>query len=118
VTAGISPGGRTVGGKTFFGGRLIVFTRSMDAADYIRVLCHELCHAFDNAHKCGSWDWRLQPDRTSCCMNYWFQFVLDDGTPRKPISWTQNRTSADLCGPHLRRMRDYHLQDNPGLAWP
>jgi len=118
VTAGISPGGRTVGSKTFFGGRLIVFTQSMPASDYIRVLCHELCHAFDNAHKCGNWDWRSQVDRTSCCMNYWFQFVLDNSAPRKPIPWTQDRTSADLCGPHIRRMRDYHLQDNPGLSWP
>jgi hypothetical protein len=51
VTAGISPGGANLGRKHFFGGRLLVFTRSMDQAEFIRVLCHELCHAFDNAHK-------------------------------------------------------------------
>jgi hypothetical protein len=118
VTAGISPGGKKVANKNYFGGRLIVFTRSMDASDYIRVLCHELCHAFDNAHKCGNWDWVKQADRTSCCMNYWFQFVLDGSPTRAPIPWTQNRVMAELCGPHIRRMRDYHLQDNPGLAWP
>jgi hypothetical protein len=118
VTAGISPGGAKVHFKSFFGGRLLVFTRSMDSAEYIRVLCHELCHAFDNAHKCGNWDWKKQTARTSCCMNYWFQFLLDDATPRAPIVWTQNRVGADLCGPHVRRMRDYHLQDNPGLKWP
>jgi hypothetical protein len=118
VTGGISPGGVDIGGKHFFGGRLIVFTQSLNASDYIGTLCHELCHAFDNAHKCGNWDWIRQADRTSCCMNYWFQFVLDNAGPRAPIAWTQNRSSATLCGPHVRRMRDYHLQDNPGLAWP
>jgi hypothetical protein len=50
-------------------------------------------------------------------MNYWFQFILDDGAPRTPIPWTQNRLSADLCAPHVRRMRDYHLEGNPGLGW-
>jgi len=118
VTAGISPGGADIGTKHFFGGRLLVFTQSMDTAEFIRVLCHELCHAFDNAHKCGNWDWVRRADRKSCCMNYWFQFVLDGAVPRAPILWTQNRANADLCGPHIRRMRDYHLQDNPGLKWP
>lgn len=117
VTAGISPGGADVGGKHYFGGRLLVFTKSLIAADYIRVLCHELCHAFDNAHKCGNWDWINQPDKTACCMNYWFQFVLDDGAPRKPIVWTQNRVSAEMCARHLRNIRDYHLEKNPGLGW-
>jgi hypothetical protein len=51
-------------------------------------------------------------------MNYWFQFVLDDQQTRRPIAWSQNRLSAHLCAPHVRRMRDYHLQDNPGLGWP
>jgi len=50
-------------------------------------------------------------------MNYWFQFVLDNATPRQPLSWTQNRESAFLCGPHMRNMRDYHLEKNPGLGW-
>src|SRR4029079_15646250 len=111
-------GGANVAGKHFFGGRLLVFTQSMVPAEYIPVLCHELCHAFDNAHKCGNWDWVKQADRTGCCMNYWFQFILDNAGPRKAIGWTQNRNSDALCGPHLRRMRDYHLQSNPGLAWP
>jgi len=117
VTGGISPGGADVNGKHYFGGRLIVFTQSLNQQDFIRTLCHELCHAFDNAHKCGNWDWVRQPQREGCCMNYWFQFILDDNRPRKPMAWTQNRLSAHLCGPHIRRMRDYHLQDNPGLGW-
>jgi len=116
VVAGISPGGTSVGGKHYFGGRLIVFTKTQ-SGDVIVTLCHELCHAFDNAHKCGNWDYRQQANRTSCCMNYWFQFVLDDAAPRAPIRWTQNRQSADLCGEHIVRIRDYHLEDNPGLGW-
>lgn len=115
ITGGISPGGVDIGGKHYFGGRLLVFTRNK--SDNIGTLCHELCHAFDNAHKCGNWDWINQPHRTSCCMCYWFQFVLDDASPRKPIPWTQNRASAELCAHHVRRMRDYHLEDNPGLGW-
>jgi hypothetical protein len=118
VVGGISPGGVDTNGKHYFGGRLIVFTRSLEPPDFIRTLCHELCHAFDNAHKCGNWDWVRQPRREACCMNYWFQFVLDDQQTRRPIAWSQNRLSAHLCAPHVRRMRDYHLQDNPGLGWP
>ncbi len=118
VVAGISPGGTSIGGKHYFGGKLIIFTAANPTpADQIGTLCHELCHAFDNAHKCGNWDWRNQANRTACCMNYWFQFVLDDSTPRAAIPWTQNRVSPDLCAPHIRRMRDYHLEHNPGLGW-
>jgi hypothetical protein len=50
-------------------------------------------------------------------MCYWFQFVLDDSSPRSAISWSQNRAEPDLCAQHLRHMRDYHLEDNPGLGW-
>jgi hypothetical protein len=117
VVAGISPGGANIGPKHYFGGRLLVFTRVMTAPEFIGTLCHELCHAFDNAHKCGNWDWKAGGTRKSCCMNYWFQFVLDNATPRTPTRWTQNRQSADLCAPHIRRMRDYHLEENPGLGW-
>jgi hypothetical protein len=117
VTGGVSPGGVDIAGKHYFGGRLIVYTRSLDPPDLIRVLCHELCHAFDNAHKCGNFDWKNQVTRMACCMNYWFQFLLDNRTPRIAIPWTQNRVTADLCAPHIRRMRDYHLEENPGLGW-
>ncbi len=117
VTAGISPGGVDVGGKHYFGGKLIVFTQTTTGSSVIITLCHELCHAFDNAHKCGNWDWEQKTARTSCCMNYWFQFVLDQSTPRTPIAWTQNRQSADMCGEHIVSIRDYHLEDNPGLGW-
>jgi hypothetical protein len=117
ITAGISPGGADVGGKHFFGGRLLVFTQSMPAAEFLTVLCHELCHAFDNAHKCGNFDWKNRATRNACAMCYWFQFVLDDATPRSPIAWSQNRAEPDLCAQHLRHMRDFHLEDNPGLGW-
>jgi len=117
VTGGISPGGATVGGKHFFGGRLIVFTKNVTGADRLITMCHELCHAFDNAHKCGNWDWINQATTTSCCMNYWFAFVLDDSGVRKPIPWTQNRCSATMCGPHIVNIRDGHLEKNPGLGW-
>ncbi len=117
VTGGISPGGQSVGGRHYFGGKLLVFTQVLPQSEMIRTLCHELCHAFDNAHKCGNWDWEQKANRTSCCMNYWFQFVLDDSAPRRPIQWTQNRQSANLCGPHVVSIRDYHLEDNPGLGW-
>lgn len=116
VTSGISPGGTDVGGKHYFGGKLLVFTKTQ-RGDAIGTLCHELCHAFDNAHKCGNWDFEQKGSRTACCMNYWFQFVLDDSAPRKPLRWTQNRQSANLCGRHIVSIRDYHLEDNPGLGW-
>lgn len=116
VVAGISPGGVDVGGKHFFGGKLLVFTKTQKGP-MINTLCHELCHAFDNAHKCGNWDWEQKGSRTSCCMNYWFQFVLDDSSPRKAMQWTQNRQSANMCGEHVVSIRDFHLEDNPGLGW-
>jgi hypothetical protein len=118
VTAGISPGGVQVGSKHYFGGKLIVFTANLAEPQVIQTLCHELGHAFDNAHKCGNWDWEDKANRTCCCMNYWFQFVLDNASPRVPIRWSQNRPSANMCGPHLVSLRDYHLEDNPGLGWP
>jgi len=117
VTAGISPGGTSVGGRHYFGGKLLVFTDVTTGPEVLITLCHELCHAFDNAHKCGNWDWERKPSRTACCMNYWFQFVLDDSTPRRPMAWTQNRESPNMCGPHIVSIRDYHLEDNPGLGW-
>jgi hypothetical protein len=117
VLGGVSPGGVEVLGKHYFGGKLLVFTKSLPVPDRLSTMCHELCHAFDNAHKCGNWDWINQATLTSCCMNYWFQFVLNDASPRKPIRWTQNRSSADMCGPHIVRIRDYHLEKNPGLGW-
>jgi len=50
-------------------------------------------------------------------MCYWYLLVLDDASPRAAIPWTQNRAEPDLCAKHIRRMRDYHLEDNPGLGW-
>ena len=117
VLGGISPGGVDVGPKHYFGGKLLVFTKNLPVAERLTTLCHELCHAFDNAHMCGNWDWINQVDLTSCCMNYWFYFILDDSAPRHPIKWTQNRQSATMCGPHIVHIRDYHLESNPGLGW-
>jgi hypothetical protein len=117
VRGGTSPGGVEVGGKHYFGGKLIVFTRNLAPPDRLITMCHELCHAFDNAHMCGNWDWINQASLTSCCMNYWFYFILNDAAPRHPTAWTQNRCSASMCGPHIRHIRDYHLEKNPGLGW-
>jgi hypothetical protein len=115
--AGTSPGGLTVKGRKFFAGRLVIFTDDCPPQFRLIALCHELCHAFDNAHKCGNWDWTADAERTSCCMNYVVSFILDDATPRAPIRWTQGQVSAELCARHLRGMREYHLQDNPALKW-
>jgi hypothetical protein len=49
-------------------------------------------------------------------MNWWLYFILDDGSPRKPIPWTQNRRRT-FCAEHVRRMRECHLEDNPVLGW-
>lgn len=111
-----------VGGKSpmkgpYFAGKTVVFTESITREQALSFMCHELCHAFHNAHMCGNWDWINQAVRSSCCMNYWFQFVLDDASPRKPIPWTQNRVSADLCAEHILHIRRYHLDENPGLEW-
>lgn len=117
IIGGRSPGSIVVNGKTYFSGRLLLFTDVLPSDMLTGVLCHELCHAFDNAHKCGNWDWIDQAERESCCMNYWYYFVLDNSSPRRPIQWTQNRRSAHLCGPHLRNIRDYQLEKNPALGW-
>jgi hypothetical protein len=114
---GQSPGGLDKNGHHYFAGKVIVFTKGLEPERRIITLCHELCHAFDNAHKCGNWDWTNGPTRQSCCMTYRRAFVLGDAKPRAPIRWTQYRRSAEFCAQHLRHMRDYHLQDNPGLGW-
>lgn len=78
---GISPGTYRdpVTRRTFFAGRLIVFTGSGAASDaHTLLMTHELGHAFDNAHKCGNWDWQNKPSRTSCTMCYEYMWVLRD----------------------------------------
>jgi hypothetical protein len=119
---GLSLTAKGPSGQSYSSGRTIVFTNSFTNAHREEemlpiVLCHELCHAFDNAHMCGNWDWHDVENRKSCCMCYWWEFVLDNESPRMPIAWTQNRQGSSFCGQHIRRMRDYHLQDNPGLGW-
>jgi hypothetical protein len=116
--AGISPGGfKDAKGHSWFAGRVIVFTKIAPPETRITTLCHELCHAFDNAHKCGNWNWVDAQARTACAMCYTRAFVLDDRSPRRAIRWTQNRRAADFCAEHLKHMRGYHLQDNPALGW-
>lgn len=117
VMAGYSPGGADRNNRHYFGGRVMVFTGIAKGNDATRVLCHELCHAFDNAHKCDNWSWMNDGERSACCMNYQSALVLDNEDPRAPIPWTQNHVSIEMCAPHLRRMRDYHMEDNPGLGW-
>jgi hypothetical protein len=114
---GISPGGTKIGDHSYFGGKVIVFTKVRPADWLLTTLTHELCHAFDNSHKCGNRTWNKGSPRPSCAMCYLRAFLLDDKKPRKPVRWTQNLNSAHFCAQHLRRMRDYHLQDNPGLGW-
>lgn len=108
---------RKVGQEEIPAGRVVVFTQAIPLDRVTTYLCHELGHAFNNAHRCGNWDWIDQPNRTSCNMNYWFSFLLNDATPRVPIPWTQNRVSAHFCAQHLRSIRKFHLEDNPGLGW-
>ena len=114
---GVSPGSILVGGRVYFGGRLMAFTDGQDPDELLITLCHELSHAFYNPHQCGNWDWEHKERRSACCMNYGYQFVLDNASPRRPIPWTQNLESPNLCGPHIVSIRDAHLEDNPALGW-
>jgi hypothetical protein len=118
LNVGRSPGAKDTEAKILTAGKLIVFTSNVrDHNEMLIVICHEFGHAFGNAHKCGNWDWEAKAGRTSCCMNYWYHFLLDEASPRRPILWTQNRQSPKMCGQHIVSIRDSHLEDNPQLGW-
>jgi len=50
-------------------------------------------------------------------MDYWYDFVLDNATPRIPIPWTNNRMGVYLCAQHLHAIRMSHLEDYGALGW-
>jgi len=112
----LSPGAYGVGGiSPGLAGKTIVFTGWVAAAQSLDTLVHEMTHAFGLAHKCGNWDHK--GTSSSCPMNYNSWFVLDDATPRKPIRWTNGKVRTSLCAPHLRVVREAHLEDLPSLGW-
>jgi hypothetical protein len=78
------------------------------------VIVHELTHAFGMPHKCGYFDFRT-PRRTTCCMNYQPNWMVDDA--RNLIPGTDRKVNIDLCGRHIKEVRRVRLQDNPGLNW-
>jgi len=106
-TSGISPG---------LAGRTIIFTGWIAAGGTLRVITHELIHAFGLAHKCGNWDFG-PGTASSCTMNYSSWFILDEGLPRCPIPWTNDRVNEYPCVHHIRAIRQAHLENLPGLGW-
>lgn len=130
VTVGNSPDTeeeRGVGEGVYCKGFSLVFMDTVNQA--LITLCHELGHLLGCHHQCGNWDWKsnqhplrakryktVRSDWRACCMNDWLYFMVD-GRKRKPIPWTQNRASAELCLAHRRQVLKAHLEDNPALGW-
>jgi len=129
MVSGISP---TVphhlfGTGEYFAGRTIIFTHHgkfstgsppAPVADFdtkiIRVVVHELVHAFGMPHKCGNWDWQT-PRKTSCCMNYFDTWLVD---ARQHLQFdTVGKEGPHICGRHLMEVRRVHLDRNVGLWW-
>ena len=98
-------------------GRTFVFTRTAPPSDHLRIIVHELTHAFECQHMCGNWNWTNDAAGNACTMNYPSRFILDEAKPRKPLRWTQNQVSPELCPQHLKHLREYHLDENTGLKW-
>ena len=96
-------------------GKTIVFTGWVSAPDSLDIIVHEMTHAFGLAHKCGNWDY--YGTGTSCTMNYGSWFILDNGTPRSPIPWTDGSVSTHLCASHLKGIRESNLEDIGALGW-
>ena len=122
-TAGISPD-NTKGGKSYFAGRTIVFTKhphfsesgSFNNAFALVVMVHELGHAFGFPHKCGYNTW--EDADTSCTMNYNVTWLYTPGTRtvRRFFTGTEGR---HMCGRHLHGVRMVHVEDNPAMwTWP
>ena len=124
--AGISPLVR-MGNRTYFAGRTIVFSHNSlfrdDATgapaanfkeDAVRIMVHELTHAFGMPHKCGNFDFRT-PRAKTCCMNYWLHWMADDA--RNLVSGTEQKVAQDLCARHVKEIRRVRLDKNRGLAW-
>jgi hypothetical protein len=108
-TAGRSPG---------LAAKSIIYTGFINAATSQGTIIHELTHALSFAHKCGNWDYSSSGSKTSCVMNYDSYFILDNDFPRKPIQWTNNKTStSNLCARHIEAIRKYNLEEDDDLGW-
>lgn len=88
ATGGISPTNEK-GGRDYFAGRTIIFTRhrayakgdAQARSKLIRTIVHEFAHAFGFPHKCGYYTWEDPADR-GCVMNYYntWLYELDSGS--------------------------------------
>jgi hypothetical protein len=124
MVSGISPPvpHHLLGTGEYFAGRTIIFTLhgkfSDDPKDFakeiVRVVVHELVHAFGMPHKCGNWDWRTKRE-TSCCMNYSDTWLVD---ANQHLQFdTVGKEGDHVCGRHLMEVRRVHLDRNVGLWW-
>ena len=116
-TTGLSPPA-IFGGREYFAGRLLIFTRafaatSLDENDAIGTIVHEFTHAFGYPHKCGYYGWPRPPEH-SCSMNYFLTWLYEIGT-RKLQRFVFGESSAHLCSKHLSGVREVHLEDNPAI---
>ena len=116
-TTGLSPG-VTFGGREYFAGRLLVFTRAFAATSLnedkaVSTIVHEFTHAFGYPHKCGYFGWP-QPPHFSCAMNYFLTWIYDIGT-RDLQRFVFGDSSAHLCSKHLAGVREVNLEDNPAI---
>jgi hypothetical protein len=117
-TAGVSPE-NTIGGKTYFAGRTVVFSKhpsfhknGFDPAKFLSVMVHELGHAFGFPHKCGYHTW--EDVDTSCAMNYPITWLYEAGT-RTIRRFFPGTEGNHMCARHLHGIRRVHLEDNPAM---
>jgi hypothetical protein len=119
-TSGLSPSAVS-GGKEYFAGRLLIFTKAFDATsldedDALSTIVHEFTHAFGYPHKCGYYGWP-QPPKFSCSMNYYSTWLYRIGT-RQLQRFKPGESGAHLCSKHLAGVREVHLEDNPAIwSW-
>jgi hypothetical protein len=116
-TSGLSPTVKR-GGREYFSGRLIIFTRAfgaqtLDENDAIATIVHEFTHAFGFPHKCGYYSWQM-PAKDSCSMNYFSTWLYASGT-RNIQRFVYGDSGAHLCARHLAGVREVHLEDNPAI---
>ena len=140
MVAGTSPSLDSSAGKCF-GGRTIIYTQhpkfvvsdasgvpipdpndptklqpSQDYTDNVmRIMTHELGHAFGMPHICGYHDFHTPRDHT-CTMNYPYNWMRDYKS-HLLLANTDHKGSNDFCGLHLREIRKTDLTQNPGLSW-